>query len=113
MLGFYSYPYNAPLLLVHEYFEPDLLDLDGYLKTQEANLHRLFFQKNWRNRGFLLAIVLGAMLLTHAILLAITYFMIQNKLHGLGYLRYPTQWLPVALPILAWVYAHKKTSSIK
>lgn len=68
----------------------------------------LFFQKNWRNRGFLLAIVLGAMFLTHAILLAITYFMIQNKLHGLGYLRYPTQWLPVVLPILAWVYAHKK-----
>lgn len=73
----------------------------------------LFFQRNWRNRSILFGAVLASAILIDVILFGIAYYFISHGISGISYLRYPTQWLPLIVPLITWWFATqfiKKTS---
>ena len=62
----------------------------------------LFFQHRWGNRAILFGAVLASAILIDVILLGITYYFVSHGVSGISYLRYPTQWLPLIVPLATW-----------
>lgn len=76
-----------------------------------AVLVALPFQRNWKDRWFLLVAAIGSAVVIDVLLIGLTYLIVKNNLPGSGLLDGFLLFLPLMVPAIVWYYTEVKIKS--